>query len=80
MRMIAFILAVGLALAAGSGPLSAQGTQVTFGAFRQDTSLPVELAADRLSVTFRLRPGARFSNGDPVTAEDVKAVREKLIK
>ena len=32
----------------------------------------VELAADRLSVTFRLDPRARFSNGKPVTAEDVK--------
>lgn len=32
----------------------------------------MSLAADRLSITFRLRPEARFSNGDPVTAEDVK--------
>ena len=30
------------------------------------------LAKDRLSITFRLRPEARFSNGDPVTAQDVK--------
>lgn len=30
------------------------------------------LAPDRLSITFRLRPEARFNNGDPVTAEDVK--------
>lgn len=32
----------------------------------------VELATDQLSVTFSLRDNARFSNGDPVTAEDVK--------
>lgn len=32
----------------------------------------MSLAKDRLSITFRLRPEARFSNGDPVTAEDVK--------
>ncbi len=32
----------------------------------------VALADDGLSVTFRLRDIARFSNGDPVTAEDVK--------
>jgi microcin C transport system substrate-binding protein len=32
----------------------------------------MQLAADRMSITFRLRPEARFSNGDPVTAEDVK--------
>jgi len=30
-----------------------------------------ELAEDRLSVTFRLNPAARFSDGSPVTAEDV---------
>ena len=32
----------------------------------------MELAPDKLSITFRLDPRARFSNGDPVTAEDVK--------
>ena len=30
------------------------------------------LADDRLSVTFHINPAARFSNGKPVTAEDVK--------
>ncbi len=32
----------------------------------------MQLARDRMSITFRLRPEARFSNGDAVTAEDVK--------
>ncbi len=32
----------------------------------------IALAADRLSVIFRLDPQARFSDGRPVTAEDVK--------
>lgn len=32
----------------------------------------VALADDKLSVTFRLRDSARFSNGDRVTAQDVK--------
>ncbi|MBZ0071691.1 MAG: extracellular solute-binding protein [Gammaproteobacteria bacterium] len=32
----------------------------------------IQLADDRLSVTFRLNPKARFSNGDPVLADDVK--------
>lgn len=32
----------------------------------------IQLADDGLSVTFRLDPRARFSNGDPVLAEDVK--------
>ncbi|MCZ2495317.1 ABC transporter substrate-binding protein [Xylophilus sp. Kf1] len=32
----------------------------------------VEVAADRLSATFRLHPAARFNDGSPVLAEDVK--------
>lgn len=32
----------------------------------------LKVAPDKSSVTFRLRPEARFSNGDPVTAADVK--------
>ncbi|MCA0325770.1 MAG: extracellular solute-binding protein [Proteobacteria bacterium] len=32
----------------------------------------VTVAPDRLSATFRLRPQARFHNGEPVTARDVK--------
>ena len=39
-----------------------------YGLLAQD----IELAADERSVTFRLHPQARFSNGDPVTAADVK--------
>lgn len=32
----------------------------------------IQLAANKLSVSFHLDPRARFSNGDPVLAEDVK--------
>lgn len=32
----------------------------------------ITVAPDKLSVTFTLNPRARFSNGDPVTAHDVK--------
>lgn len=32
----------------------------------------MQLAVDKLSITFHLNPKARFSNGDPVTAADVK--------
>ncbi|MEA3119046.1 MAG: microcin transport system substrate-binding protein [Paraburkholderia sp.] len=32
----------------------------------------IRIAPDRLSTTFHLNPRARFSNGDPVTAADVK--------
>lgn len=39
----------------------------------------VEVAPDGLSATFRLRPQARFHNGDPVTAADVKFSYETLI-
>lgn len=39
----------------------------------------VSLAPDRLSVTFRIRPEARFHNGQPVLAADVKHSYETLI-
>ena len=39
----------------------------------------VDVAADGLSVTFRLRPEARFHNGDPVLAADVKHSFDTLI-
>ena len=32
----------------------------------------IQVAADRMSVTFRLNPAARFHDGSPVTAADVK--------
>jgi peptide/nickel transport system substrate-binding protein len=36
-----------------------------------------ELAADGLSWTFKLRPGQKFHNGDPLTATDVKFSLER---
>ncbi len=39
----------------------------------------IVIAPDRLSVTFRLNPKARFSNGAPVTAQDVQFSFETLI-
>ena len=39
----------------------------------------IEVAADKLSVTFRLHPQARFHDGTPVTAEDVKHSFDTLI-
>jgi len=39
----------------------------------------VTVASDRRSVLFKLRPQARFHNGDPVLADDVKYSFEQLI-
>lgn len=39
-----------MALLAVSSPVLAQGTQVAFGAVKQDTSAPVEVTADELAV------------------------------
>lgn len=39
----------------------------------------IEVAADGLSVTFRLNPAARFHDGSPVTAADVKHVFDTLM-
>ncbi|GAA2087315.1 MULTISPECIES: ABC transporter substrate-binding protein [Brevibacterium] len=38
-----------------------------------------ELSDDRLTYTFALDPDATFSNGDPVTAEDVKFSYERVV-
>jgi microcin C transport system substrate-binding protein len=39
----------------------------------------MELAPDRMSMTFRLNPKAKFNNGDPVTAADVKYSFDTLL-
>ncbi|MCK9514613.1 MAG: extracellular solute-binding protein [Ottowia sp.] len=39
----------------------------------------VQVAADGLSATFTIRPQARFHNGDPVRAEDVKYTFDTLV-
>ena len=46
-----------------------------YGLLAQD----VAVAPDRLSVVFRLRPEARFHNGDPVEAADVKHSYDMLM-
>jgi microcin C transport system substrate-binding protein len=48
---------------------------VGYGLLAQD----VEVPADGLSATFRLRPQARFHNGDSVTAADVKHSYDTLV-
>ena len=47
---------------------------VAYGLLAED----VEVAPDLLSATFRIRPEARFHNGDPVLAADVKYSYETL--
>ena len=39
----------------------------------------MEFAKDELSITFKLNPKARFTNGDPVQAEDVKHSFDTLL-
>ena len=39
----------------------------------------VNVATDRRSVVFKIRPNARFNNNDPVTAQDVKHSFETLV-
>lgn len=46
--LMTLVAAGSLALLAGAG--GAQGTNITFGGIKQDTSLPVEVTADSLSV------------------------------
>ena len=41
-------------------------------------ALETQVAADRLSVTFQIHPAARFHNGDPVLAADVRHSFERL--
>ncbi|MGM9428685.1 extracellular solute-binding protein [Hydrogenophaga sp. MI9] len=50
-------------------------TGAAYGLLAQDVSL----APDRLSVTFKLRPEARFHNGQPVLAADVKHSYDTLV-
>ena len=59
------------ALLAGSLDETGSG----YGLLAQD----VTVADDGLSVTFRLRPEARFHNGDPVLAADVKHSYDTLV-
>jgi microcin C transport system substrate-binding protein len=46
-----------------------------YGLLAQD----IEVAEDRLSATFHLNPGARFQDGSPVTAADVKHTFDTLM-
>lgn len=54
---------------------SADEVATMYGLLAED----MELAPDRLAMTFRLHPKARFNNGDPVTAEDVKHSYDSLL-
>jgi microcin C transport system substrate-binding protein len=56
-----------------TGPMDEIG--VGYGLLAED----VDVAPDRLSATFRLRREARFHNGDPVRAADVKYSYDTLI-
>lgn len=55
---------------------SSDETATMYGLLAED----MQLAPDRMSITFRLNPKARFNNGDPVTAADVKHSFDTLIE
>ncbi len=54
---------------------SSDETATMYGLLAED----MVLAPDRMSMTFRLNPKARFNNGDPVTAADVKHSFDTLV-
>jgi len=54
--------------------LAADEAQTMYGLLAEE----MLVAPDKGSITFRLDPKARFSNGDPVTSEDVKFSYETL--
>ena len=54
---------------------SADEVATMYGLLAEDMTL----APDRMSMTFRLHPKARFNNGDAVTAEDVRYSFETLL-
>ncbi|MBF5004425.1 extracellular solute-binding protein [Diaphorobacter caeni] len=56
-----------------TGPLDETG--VGYGLLAED----VQVAPDGLSATFRIHPKARFHNGKPVLAEDVKFTYDTLV-
>ena len=53
---------------------NAEEPTTAYGLLAEDVSV----AADKLSVTFKLHPDARFHNGDPVLASDVKYAYDRL--
>ncbi len=54
---------------------SADEVATMYGLLAED----MQLAPDRMAMTFRLNPKARFNNGDAVTAEDVKYSFDTLV-
>ncbi|MDB5763151.1 MAG: transporter substrate-binding protein [Herminiimonas sp.] len=54
---------------------SSDETASMYGLLAED----MQLAPDRMSITFRLNPKARFNNGDPVLAADVKHSFDTLV-
>lgn len=54
---------------------SADETSSAYGLLADD----IDVAPDGMSVTFHINPKARFSNGDPVTAADVKYSFDTLV-
>lgn len=62
---------------AGPGPALAQGAEVAFGGIRADTSLPVEVTADTLSVS-QTDGTATFSGNVLVSQGDMRLSAERV--
>ena len=58
-------------------PLMVQSADEPYSLYAHIAS-DVQLAPDKLSITFQVDPAARFSNGDKVTADDIKYTFETI--
>ncbi len=72
-RLFAMLVALGLGPAAGY----AQGAAVSFGGLKQDTTLPVQVSADQLSVN-QADGNAEFSGNVVVTQGEMKLTAGKV--
>jgi len=61
-----------------SGPVLAQGTQLAFGAIRQDTSAPVEVSADELAVD-QASGAATFTGNVVIGQGDMKLSAPRVL-
>ncbi len=74
-RIIAAVLVVGLFVGA---PLEAAGTDVAFAGLKTDTSLPVQVTADKLSVN--QTDGTAVFTGNVVVTQDTMTLQSATVR